>query len=147
MYGEAALLLENITRRRSVKMDTSTVLRILVVDDVLEIADSMAMLLELSGYRTAAVYDGEHALEFAREFRPDAVVLNIGLPGIDGFELAHRLRRLPGLRKTLLIAVTGYDRETDIRRYRKSGIDRYFLKPVDPDEIKLVLDLASQRKS
>ncbi len=120
-------------------MVTSSSLRILVVEDTYDIADTMVLLLQLWGYQTAVVYDGEQALETAPSFRPDVVLLDIGLPGMDGFELASHLRRLPGLTKTLLVAISSYGRETDIRRGRTVGIDFHFLKPVDPSEVRKLL--------
>jgi CheY-like chemotaxis protein len=70
---------------------------------------------------------------------PDVVFLDIGLPDVIGYEVARQLRRIPGLARTRLIAVTGYGREEDIRRCKEAGIDVHFLKPVDPEEIKKVL--------
>jgi CheY-like chemotaxis protein len=125
-------------------MDAPSVLRILVVDDTHDIADTMALLLQLWGYQTVAVYEGQQAVESATTFLPDVVLLDIGLPGIDGFEVARRLRRLPALAKTLLVAVTSYGRAADIQRGKEAGIDLHFLKPVDPNEIKKVLETATK---
>jgi CheY-like chemotaxis protein len=111
-------------------------LRILVVEDLPDSADSMAILLQLWGYQSAVVYDGERALEVAAAFRPAVVFLDIGLPGIDGCEVARQLRRLPEMGTTLLFAITGYGREADVQRCKEAGIDRYFLKPVDPLELR-----------
>jgi CheY-like chemotaxis protein len=120
-------------------MDPSSVLRVMVVEDTHDIADAMVLLLQLWGYQTAVVYDGEQALATAKSFHPDAVLLDIGLPRMDGFELASQLRRLPGLTKTLLVAITSYGRESDIQRGKEVGIDLHFLKPVDPSEVQKVL--------
>jgi CheY-like chemotaxis protein len=117
----------------------------MVVEDMHDLADSMALLLQLWGYQTAVVYDGEQAIETAKSFRPDAVLLDIGLPGMDGFELASQLRRLPGLTETLLVAITSYGRESDIQRGKEVGIDLHFLKPVDPSEVQRVLSKVENR--
>jgi CheY-like chemotaxis protein len=77
-------------------------------------------------------YDGPEALELAASHRPDVVFLDIGLPHLDGFEVARRMRADPILRKTRIVAVTGYGREEDHRRSREVGIDVHLTKPVDP---------------
>jgi two-component system CheB/CheR fusion protein len=109
----------------------SFALRVLVVDDLRDSADSLALLLQLWGHRPAVAYTGESALEVATAFRPDVVLLDIGLPGIDGYEVAWRLRQLPGLARCRLMALTGNGEEDDVRRCKEAGIDCHFLKPMD----------------
>ena len=105
--------------------------RILVVEDNLDIAETTTMLLTLSGHEVLCAKDGLQALQFAADFDPDVVLLDIGLPLMDGYEVARRLRRMPGTRRALLIALTGYGQEGDRQRGRDAGFDGHLLKPVD----------------
>ena len=105
--------------------------RILVVDDNFDAAESMQLMLEKSGHAVAVVHDGLEALDAARDFRPDVVLLDIGLPGMDGFELAAALRALPETSRAHLIAVSGYGQDKDRARSAKAGIDLHLVKPVD----------------
>lgn len=106
-------------------------LRVLIVDDLRDAADSMAVLLKLLGYEVRVAYDGPLAVEVAREFRPDAVLLDLGLPGLSGYEVAQRVRAVPGLEQTFLVALTGYGQEEDRRRTTQAGFDAHLLKPAD----------------
>jgi PAS domain S-box-containing protein len=114
-------------------------LRVLVVEDNLDAAESMAGLLNLWGHRVRVVHDGRSALEAARAEQPDAVLLDIGLPGLDGYEVARRLRRDLGMRQSVLVAMTGYGQPEDRRRSRESGIDHHFVKPVEPSLLRELL--------
>jgi CheY-like chemotaxis protein len=105
--------------------------RVLIVDDNEDAANSLAMVLQLSGHETASVYTAADALEHAAVFKPDVVLLDIGLPGMDGYEVAQRLRELPGLRGVKLVAVTGYGRSDDRLRARDAGFDDHLTKPVE----------------
>jgi signal transduction histidine kinase/CheY-like chemotaxis protein len=113
--------------------------RVLVVDDNRDAAFSLALLLRLDGYEIRSVYDGPTALEVAQAFQPQVVLLDIGLPGMDGYEVARHLRQLPGLTKVLLVAVTGYNQEEDRRRSQEVGFDHYLVKPVDPQMLSVLL--------
>ncbi|MGK3987725.1 ATP-binding protein [Sorangium sp. So ce136] len=104
--------------------------RILVVDDNPDVAESVRMLLEAMGYSVFVARNGPAALEAAPGFRPDVVLLDIGLPGMDGYEVARRLRRQAGLERALLVALTGYGQEEDRRRSRAAGFDHHLVKPV-----------------
>ncbi|MBI4500344.1 MAG: response regulator [Gemmatimonadetes bacterium] len=108
--------------------------RVLVVDDHRDTADSLAQALVLSGYSAQAAYDGASALKFAREFRPHVAMLDIGMPVMDGYELARRLRATPETSATHLIAFTGYAEEL-LRRHTEAGgqagFEQYLVKPVD----------------
>jgi len=106
--------------------------RILVVDDNVDTAQSLALLLRLKGHRVEVAHDGPAALETARSFVPEVVLLDIGLPGIDGYEVARRLREEVRLAHALVVALTGYGQEEDRRRARHAGFDHHFTKPVDP---------------
>ena len=106
--------------------------RVLVVDDNRDAANSMAALLELSGHQVQTAEDGEQALAVAADFGPDVVILDIGLPLIDGYEVARRMRRSPALQHVLLVALTGYGQEEDRAAARAAGFDHHFVKPADP---------------
>jgi CheY-like chemotaxis protein len=123
-------------------MDTANPPRlpVLVVDDNHDCAVSLALLLQQWGYEPAVAYDGPAALALASAAPPAAVVLDIALPGMDGCELATRLRGLPGMAKALLVALTGYGREEDVRLCSQAGIDLHLVKPCDPEELRRVLD-------
>jgi len=105
--------------------------RVLIVDDNEDAANSLAMVLKLGGHETAAVYSAAEALTHAVSFRPDVVLLDIGLPGMSGYEVAQKLRELPGLRDVRLVAVTGYGRSDDRLRARDAGFDDHLTKPVE----------------
>jgi CheY-like chemotaxis protein len=105
--------------------------RVLIVDDNEDAANSLAMILELGGHETASVYSAVEALQRAAVFRPDVVLLDIGLPGMDGYEVAQKMRELPGLRDIRLVAVTGYGRSDDRLRARDAGFDDHLTKPVE----------------
>lgn len=105
--------------------------RVLVVDDNADAAQSLGRLLEAAGHQVATAFDGPSALSLAAEFRPQAAVLDLGLPGMDGFQLASRLRAGPGGPGMLLVALTGYGRQDDRRRARRAGFDHHMIKPAD----------------
>jgi CheY-like chemotaxis protein len=105
--------------------------RVLIVDDNEDAANSLAMVLKLGGHETASVYSAAEALARAAEFKPDVVLLDIGLPGMNGYEVAQKMRELPGLRNVRLIAVTGYGRSDDRLRAREAGFDDHLIKPVE----------------
>jgi CheY-like chemotaxis protein len=105
--------------------------RILVVDDNLDAALSLSRLIALLGHDVNVARDGNSALFIARSMRPDFVLLDIGLPGSDGFQVAEALRREPGLGALKIIAVTGRGEEEDRERSQEAGIDYYLLKPID----------------
>jgi PAS domain S-box-containing protein len=118
--------------------------RVLVVDDNEDAALSIAILLGLWGHEVKTAFDGNAALAVAAGFAPEVVLLDLGLPGLDGYEVARRLRA-GGLRG-LLVAVTGYGREEDRARSRDAGFDRHLLKPVDLDALRAILE-STERKS
>ncbi len=113
-------------------------LRILVVDDNIDAADSLAMILNHSGHRAEPVYGAAEALERAAALNPEIVLLDIGLPGTDGYEVARRLRE--GGSRARLIALTGYGQPEDVRRAQEAGFDGHLVKPVDLQQ--LLRDLA-----
>ncbi len=113
--------------------------RVLVVDDNVDSADSIAMLLQLSGHEVRVAYSGQTALETAIEYQPEIVLLDIGLPGMDGYEIARRLRGHAQLKEVKLIAVTGYGQEADRLQSQEAGFDYHLVKPVDAQKLQGVL--------
>jgi two-component system CheB/CheR fusion protein len=109
------------------------------VDDNVDAAESIALVLRIIGHEVRTAYQGPAALEAARAFRPEVVLLDIGMPGIDGYEVARRLRQEPALEKVLLVALTGYGQEEDRRRSREAAIDHHLVKPVGPEELRALL--------
>jgi CheY-like chemotaxis protein len=113
-------------------------LRILVVDDDVDTAAGMTFLFRSWGHEVQAVHDGPAAIDAAHEFQPQVIVLDIGLPHMDGFEVAQHLRSLRAFRGTFIAAVTGYCQERDRRQAREVGIDLYLVKPFDPWQLEEV---------
>jgi PAS domain S-box-containing protein len=105
--------------------------RVLVVDDNTDAVASLAILLQAGGHQVQTAHDGPAALEAAQVFQPEVVLLDIGLPGMSGYEVARQLRRQPGLEKTRLVAVTGYGQEEDRRQAQAAGFDAHLVKPAD----------------
>jgi PAS domain S-box-containing protein len=116
--------------------------RVLIVDDNRDAAESLAMVLALRGYDTAVCHDGQEAVELAQRTQPQIVLLDLGLPGLDGFEVCRRLRK-HGLDKAHIVAITGYGQDEDRRRSRDAGFDEHFVKPVDPDALMRRLETAT----
>jgi CheY-like chemotaxis protein len=106
-------------------------LKVLVVDDNVDAAESLATVLQMTGRKTFTVYDGPSVLQAARDFAPDIVLLDIGLPGMSGYDVARQLRADSGLSRSVLIAVTGWGSEEDRRRSREAGFDEHLTKPID----------------
>ena len=113
--------------------------RILVVDDLPDSADSLALLLQSHGHEVRTSYDGADAVEIAREYRPDVVLLDLGLPQLNGYEAARRLRGLSLGEPVLLIAITGWGQEEDRWRTHEAGFDQHMVKPVDPNALMKML--------
>jgi CheY-like chemotaxis protein len=105
------------------------------VDDNDDSARGLARLLRLLGHEVWTAHDGPEALVVARAYRPDAVLLDIGLPGMDGYEVVRRLREDEACRGSLIVAVSGYGQEDDRRRGREAGFDHHLVKPIDPDAL------------
>jgi PAS domain S-box-containing protein len=114
--------------------------RILVVDDNLDASMSLAMLLEVSGHMVCTAADGPSALAKASSFNPNVVLLDIGLPQMDGYEVARLLRQQPGSNIEMLVALTGYGGQEDRRRSKEAGFDRHLVKPLDPSDLEKLLD-------
>jgi len=104
--------------------------RVLIVDDHQDSADSLGMLVRRWGHEAWSAYDGPAALALATQRKPDVVLLDLGLPGMDGFEVARRLRAIPGLEHVRIVALTGYGRSQDQRASEQAGFDLHWVKPV-----------------
>ncbi|MGE5152843.1 MAG: PAS domain S-box protein [Bdellovibrio bacteriovorus] len=118
-------------------------LRILVADDNRDVVESLALLLELTGHRVERAYDGLEAVEAAERYRPDLVLLDIGMPKLDGYEACRRIRGQPWGRHMLIVALTGWGQEDDRRRSKAAGFDRHLVKPVAPADL---LRLLAERR-
>jgi signal transduction histidine kinase len=114
--------------------------RILVVDDNVDVVETTSLLLSLSGHEVRSAKDGLQALHMAVEFAPEVVLLDIGLPLMDGYEVARRLRQMPQLAGALLVALTGYGQQADRQRGRDAGFDGHMLKPVDPHALAKLIE-------
>ena len=113
--------------------------RILVVDDNKDSADSLGMLLRLGGNDTRTAYDGLEAVDVAETFRPDLVLLDIGLPKLNGYEVARRIRQQPWGRNATLVALTGWGQDEDRRRSQEAGFDLHLVKPVELEALEKLL--------
>jgi CheY-like chemotaxis protein len=114
-------------------------LKILVVDDNMDAAETLSNLLEICGHTVITAHDGPSALEEAEAFRPDYVLLDIGLPGMDGYQVAERLRQHEEFENTRLIAISGYGHDESRLGSEKTGFDHHLTKPVDPDALMSLL--------
>jgi CheY-like chemotaxis protein len=121
-------------------MEQGTRRRIVVADDNEDSAQSFAMLLSFSGHEVRIAHDGAEALDAVRDFRPDFVFLDIGMPRLSGYEVAEAVRAEPWGREVKLIAVTGWGQPDDKLRAQTAGFDRHLLKPIDPAEVDRLLD-------
>lgn len=120
--------------------------RILVVDDNADAADSLGMLLEVRGDRVRIAYDGLEALAAEAEFRPEVVLLDIGMPKLSGYDVARRIRAARG-DAVLIVAITGWGQEEDRQRAREAGFDHHFTKPVDFEVLLELIDRSAARVS
>jgi two-component system CheB/CheR fusion protein len=109
--------------------------RVLLVEDHLDAAESLRMLLELLGHHVRVVHDGGAALDAAQANVPDVMLVDIGLPGMDGYEVARRMRQHPDLKRVVLVALTGYTGDTHRQRAFAAGFDYHLVKPVTPDAL------------
>lgn len=116
--------------------------RVLIVDDSADVADSLALLLKTFGAEARVARSGEESLAACAEFAPELILLDISMPGMDGFETARRLRELPTTSNATFVALTGRGEEDMRRRVGEAGFDRYLTKPADLDELAALLDVA-----
>ena len=132
------------TASRGTSSPAQAPLKILVVDDNKDSAESLCVLLDLVGYKTSMAHDGEDALHKAPELKPDVVLLDIGLPKLNGYEVARRIRLEPWGARAILVAITGWGQTEDIDLAREAGFDHHLVKPVEPDTL---LSLIAKRKT
>jgi CheY-like chemotaxis protein len=118
---------------------------VLVVDDNLDAANVLKMLVEEVGHLVRMAHTGPTALAAALDFRPDVMLLDIGLPELDGFEVAKRIRQEPLLHDTVLVAVTGYRPAEDRQRMQKVGFDHYLVKPADFEKVRQILAAVTEK--
>ena len=136
------------TMQRAKMESVSPVFSILVADDSEDAVESLAMLLEFEGHQVVIALDGDAALAAAERVRPQIAILDIGMPGATGYEVAQRIREAPWGRGMLLIAATGWGQEADIRHSMEAGFDAHLTKPLNVGRIKsLIEEIGAQRKS
>ena len=109
--------------------------KVLLVDDNVDAADTLEMLLGMDGFQVTTVYDGVAALAAAGDMNPDVVVMDIGMPGMDGYDAARMMRQLPGGDAIVLIALTGWGQPADKSRASEAGFNHHLIKPVDYDTL------------
>jgi CheY-like chemotaxis protein len=120
--------------------------RVLVVDDNRDAAETMAMVLEANGHAVLIAHDGQTAVEMVKLHAPAVVFLDIGMPGMNGYETASQLRALPGAQGRVLVALTGWGSEADQARSLEAGFDHHLTKPVDVDKVQRVLSARLSRE-
>ncbi len=114
-------------------------LKVLIVDDNVSSAETTGRMLSMIGHETTLAFGGQEALEAARTFHPDVIMLDLGMPGMSGYDVCRELRRDPGFERTMLIAQTGWGQESDRRKTREAGFDHHLTKPVDLQELSRLL--------
>ena len=145
MPGRQMFKQQNVASAKSLKFSSNHDFRVLLIDDNQDAIDSMGALLSLLEYDVRTAEDGESALRIAREFQPHLILSDIGLPGMDGYQLAPELRKATGKRKLVLAAATGYGLASDKQKAREAGFDFHLVKPLDAD---LLIDfVASQLRA
>jgi CheY-like chemotaxis protein len=112
---------------------------VLLVDDNRDVVRAFARLVRALGHDVEVTFSGDEALAAAERFRPDLVLMDIGLPGLDGYQTAAALRSTPWGERTTLVAVSGWARDADRRRAQDAGFDRHFTKPIEPDVLETLL--------
>jgi signal transduction histidine kinase/DNA-binding response OmpR family regulator len=120
--------------------------RILIVDDNVDAAETLAMMLEILGHRTRQAHDGHDALKAAREFGPEVIFMDIGLPGLSGHQVVERMRGDLAMTDTYIVALSGYGTEEDRRKSAEAGFDSHLVKPLDPTALPGILDSAGSRE-
>ena len=125
---------------------TANPCRVLIVDDHVDNVESLSMFVRLLGHEVDTASDGLEALEVARRFRPDLVLLDIGLPKLDGYEVAERLRAGDAGADMVLVAITGWAQEEEKVRAAKAGFDHHLTKPVDPARIESIIGSVCARR-
>ncbi len=138
LEGEPPIIGDDAGAEQDVRLPAPS-RRVLVVDDNADGAEMLAEFLRAEGHEVRTAHDGPAALQAAESFRPEVVFLDIGLPRMDGYEIARRLRQQAELKSSFLVALTGYGQEEDRRRTEEAGFDAHLVKPADPDELQRLL--------
>jgi CheY-like chemotaxis protein len=115
------------------------------VDDNVDAAEIMAILVKAAGHEVRSVHDGSATLQAALDYRPNVVLLDIGLPGLNGYEVAKWIRQEPVLRGIMLVGITGYGQETDRQRSQEAGFDHHLVKPADFGKVQQILATVSEK--
>ena len=142
-----SVALDGAPTQRTAGVRSGPSLRILVVDDNRDMVASMAMLLRLLGHEVREAFDGQAAVDATADFRPDVVLMDIGLPRLNGYEAAERMRAGPGGRDVTLIATTGWCQAGERERSKAAGFDHHLVKPVDPTELIGLLVAEGRRRA
>ena len=124
---------------------TGPALRVLVVDDNVDAAKVLKLLVQEAGHVVRMVHTGPTAVAAALDFRPDVMLLDIGLPELDGLEVAKRIRQEPLLHDIVLVAMTGYGQAADRQRMQEAGFDHYLIKPADFEKVRQILAAAAEK--
>lgn len=141
MSGFTGLEHSNLQTREAVSTDLR---RIVVVDDNVDAADSLGLMLEMAGHQVRTANDGEAGIAVAAQFRPDVVLMDIGMPKLNGYEAARRMRQHPWSQGMVLVALTGWGQEGDRKKSADAGFDHHLVKPVEMDALtKLMAGLNS----
>ena len=117
--------------------------RILVVDDNVDAADALTTLLELEGHEVRTVYSGEEAIDVLSLYGPDVILLDLGLPGMSGLDVARRIRATPATQDVTMIAITGWGQPQDREKTAEAGFDFHFTKPVDVGQLHQAIETAA----
>ncbi len=120
--------------------------RVLIVDDNVDAAETLAMMLELLGQQTRQAHEGVGAIKAAQEYQPELIFMDIGLPGLSGHEVAAKLRGELGMRDTFIVALSGYGTDEDRRKSMRAGFDSHLVKPLDPSALPEILAQADRRR-
>jgi CheY-like chemotaxis protein len=134
-------------RTADTRARTTGPLRVLVVDDNVDTSEMLAELIASDGHAVRTSTDGVTALQVASELHPHVVLLDIGLPRMDGYEVARRIKRMPELAGVMLVALTGYGQASDRERALQAGFEHHVVKPVEWDELRALLQKASAASS
>jgi CheY-like chemotaxis protein len=122
-------------------------LRILVVDDNVDTVLSFSMLLKVSGHDVRTAHDGPTSIHIAAEYIPDVMLLDIGLPGLSGYEVAKQIRRQPALNGVVLVALTGYGQESDRQASMAAGFNHHLIKPARLEQVRKILASVSDARN
>jgi len=134
---------EDVTNRK-LAIENRKSLRVLVVDDNVDSAKTLGMLVKASGHEIRIVHDGLAVLEAALDFQPHVVLLDIGLPGMNGFEVAKRIRLQPAIQNVVLVAMTGYGQESDRQLSHEAGFNHHLVKPANFGQVLQILATVSE---